>query len=75
MRTTCDKSKRACRRFNDTVRGELRRKKLKQTELAEYLNITQAEVARKLNSDHSWSLEQAFNVIEFLDLTIEEAFE
>lgn len=73
-RVMYDMPTRQYRRFNDFVRGELRRKKIKQENLAEYLKITRTALTLKLNGTNSWSLEQALNAIEFLDGDVAEIF-
>lgn len=74
MRVSCDKTARKMRRFNDFVRGELRRKKLKHKDLAEYLNINTSAVTQKLSGDHSWTGEQMLDTIEFLEADAAEIF-
>ena len=73
-RIACNKSQRMYRRFNDFVRGELKRKKIKHEELAEYLNLTRPALTLKLNDTTAWSLEQALDTIEFLEADIAEIF-
>ena len=70
-RTNVDKVATNYRRFNDFVRGELRRRKIRQDSLAEYLNVSRSTITNRLNGNIEWSLRDAFKTIEFLgaDLT------
>lgn len=72
VRATCDRVGTQCRKFNDFVRGELRRRNLGQDALAEYLNITQACISRKLIGAQEWSLIQALNTADFFDVDVSE---
>lgn len=71
-RTNLSKSGKLVRRFNDWVRGELRTKKIKQKDLAEYLNISQPIISLRLRGLCEWSLRDALEVCEFFDTDIEE---
>lgn len=71
-RTLVNKAEYQTRRFNDYVRGELKRKKLKQKELAEYLNVQQSSISHKLIGRQEWSLIQALNTAEFLGVELSD---
>ena len=70
--TLVDKVGRNCRRYNDFIRGELRRKKLKQEDLADYLNVNRSTITNRLNGRIEWSLRDAFKAAEFLDVDLKE---
>ena len=70
MRTTCDIVGSQCRRFNDTVRGELRRRKQKQKDLAEYIGLSSGEISRKLTGEHEWGFKDVLKTCEFLEISI-----
>ena len=71
-RTNVDMVAVSCRRFNDFIRGELRRKKLTQEDLAEYLDVDKSTVSRKFRGELGWSLRDALKATEFLDADIKE---
>lgn len=71
-RTNVDKVATSYRRFNDFIRGELRRKNLRQEDLAEYLDVDKSTVSRKFTGVLGWSLRDALKATEFLDADIKE---
>lgn len=71
-RTNVDSISKLIRRFNDWVRGELRTKKVKQSDLAEYLNISQPIVSLRLRGLSEWPLRDALKVCEYFETSIEE---
>lgn len=71
-RTKVDTIRYTINHFNDFIRGELRRQKKKQKDLAEYLGISTATLSQKLNSEVEWSFKQFLKVCEFFGKEIEE---
>ncbi len=71
-RTKVDTIRYTINHFNDFIRGELRRQKKRQKDLAEYLGISTATLSQKLNSEVEWSLKQFLKVCEFFGKEIEE---
>lgn len=71
-RTNVDKVGTYYRRFNDFIRGELHRKKIKQDALADYLNVNRSTITNRLNGRIEWSLRDAFKAAEFLDVDLKE---
>ena len=71
-RTNVDRVATNYRRFNDSVRGELRRKKLKHEDLAVYLNVERSTITNRLSGKIEWSLRDAFKAAEFLDVDLKE---
>ena len=71
-RTNVDRVATSYRRFNDFIRGELRRRKLKQSDLANYLDVNRSTLSKKMNGDLGWSLRDALKAMEFLDADIKE---
>ena len=65
-RTTLDKPTTSYRRFNDWVRGELRRQKKSQTDLARYIGIDQCGISKRLSGSTSWGFMEALNAVEYL---------
>jgi len=55
------------RRFSDFVRGELARKRLKQSDLADYIGLTQTSVSKKLMGRVVWTLPEMVLVCGFFD--------
>lgn len=71
-RTKVDTIRYTINHFNDFIRGELRRQKKRQKDLAEYLGISTATLSQKLNNEVEWSLKQFLKVCEFFGKEIEE---
>lgn len=71
-RTKVDTIRNTINHFNDFIRGELRRQKKRQKDLAEYLGISTATLSQKLNSEVEWSFKQFLKVCEFFGKEIEE---
>ena len=59
------------RQLNDFLRGELKRQKISQSELAYSLNQTQANISLKLSGKTDWSLWEIMNVFEILGISFE----
>lgn len=72
VRATCDITGTKCRKFNDFVRGELRRRKIKQEDLADYLGVGRCTITSRLNGTIEWYLRDAINVAEFFGVTLDE---
>lgn len=68
-RQTVDATGTKLRRFNDWVRGELKRQKKNQTELATYVGIDQPGLSMRLGDKRAWTLKEYFNVLEFFGVT------
>ena len=66
-RQTVDATSSKLRRFSDWVRGELRRQKKNQAELAYYIGTDQSGLSLRLNGKRQWSLKEYFGVLEFFD--------
>lgn len=71
-RTNVDKVQTQYRRFNDFIRGEMKRKKISQMMLAQYLGIGQPALSLRMNGENEWSLRDAFKAAEFLDVDLKE---
>lgn len=69
-----DKATKLHDRFNDTVRGAMRREKVTQTELAEYLGLTYSSISLRLGEKMDWRLLEVFKVMEYLELKGEDVF-
>jgi transcriptional regulator with XRE-family HTH domain len=73
-RTNVNRVKNQYRRFNDWLRWEMKHKKVRQAELAEYLNISQATLSKRMNGEIQWLLEDALEVLEYFNASFEEVF-
>jgi len=71
-RATIDTVGTKYRRFNDYVRGELKRRKIHQEVLADYLGVTRATLTYRLNGQIEWYLKDALKTAEFFEVGIEE---
>lgn len=54
------------RQLNDFIGGELKRQKIKQTEVATWLNIPQTGVSRRLSGETEWSVREVISLFELL---------
>lgn len=71
-KTNVDRVKADYRRFTDFVRGELKRQKLRQRDLAMYLKVDDSTLSKKLNGGLGWSLMDALTTMEYLNVNIKE---
>lgn len=55
-------------RFNDYIRGELKRRKLSQDEIAYRLGITQTGLSKRLSGKVVWSLTEVILLCEILEI-------
>ena len=60
------------RKFNDWLRGELSRRKMKQKELAEYLGIEQPTLSCRLNGTIKWDFWDVLEVLDLFETSLEE---
>ena len=63
---TLDPVQRDINRFADWVRGELRRQRKRQSDLAREIGITQAALSMKLAGKCTWTLEDYYRTVRFL---------
>lgn len=71
-RTNVNRVKTKYRRFNDWLRGEMKSRKVRQAELAEYLNISQATLSKRMNGEIGWLFEDALEVLDYFNASFEE---
>ena len=64
-RTNVDMTGRYIRRFNDWLRGEMKRKKVNQTVLAEYLHIAQQTLSLRMCGVSEWPFRDVLEVCEY----------
>lgn len=65
-RATVDKTGTSLRRWNDWTRGELKRQKKKQEDLAEYIGIDVTGLSKRLTGKTAWSFREVLNALEYL---------
>ena len=65
-RVTLDPAERDITRFSDWVRGELRRQKKKQTDLADAMGITQGTLSLKMAGKTTWTLADYYRAVRYL---------
>lgn len=73
-RTNVNRVKTKYRRFNDWLRWEMKHKKVRQAELAEYLNISQATLSKRMNGEIEWLFIDVLEVLEYFNASFEEVF-
>ena len=62
------------RRFNDWLRGELKERHIRQSELADYLNIEQSTLSMRMNGLIEWPFRDVLEVLEFLNASFDVVF-
>ena len=72
-RRTVEDTATKVRRFNDWIRGELKRQNKNQTELAYYIGTDQSGLSLRMNEKRTWTLKEYFNVLEFFGKKAEDA--
>lgn len=73
-RTNVNRVKTKYRRFNDWLRGEMKSRKVRQTELAEYLHIEQTTLSKRINGEIQWLFEDVLEVMDYFDASFDEVF-
>lgn len=58
---------RECNRFSDFIRGELKRQKKRNSDLAYELNLSPGSITQKLNGSVKWSLPEIIQALNYLD--------
>lgn len=71
-RTNVNRVKTKYRRFNDWLRGELKEQRKTQNELADYLNIEQSTLSKRMNGLIEWPFRDVLEVLEFFNASFEE---
>ena len=71
-RRTVDTTGTKVRRFNDWLRGEMRRQKKNQEELAYYIGIDRSGLSLRMNGKRAWKLKEYFDTLEFLGKKAED---
>lgn len=75
VRATCDITGTQIRRFNDFVRGELKRRHLTQESLADFLNVTRSTLSYRLNGTCNWYFEDVLNTCQFFGVSLSDILE
>lgn len=73
-RTTLDRPSTEMRRYNDWLRGELARRRIKQKDMATYLHIDQPGLSRRLQGRVTWTFKEVLSVLDYLDVRFEDIF-
>ena len=66
-KVTLSKARRKVGGFSVWVSGMLKMTKQNQTDLAEYLNLSQPDVSKRIHGTVEWTLEEYFQVQEFFN--------
>lgn len=66
------KSEKTYRRFNDFLRGELKRRKISQEKAANYLNLSRMSFVKRLSGSVGWSFKEVLEMMDFLEMDITE---
>ena len=66
-RTYVDKTSYMISRFNDYVRGELKRTRKSQQVLADYLGMSRSSLTLRLLGEVKWTMEEVLDTFEFFE--------
>lgn len=55
-------------KLSDLIRGEMKRKKVRQAELGYYVGLTQSEFSRRLAGKDEWKLKEIIGIAEYLGI-------
>lgn len=72
MPKTIDKTAKEYRMFNDWLRAELKRRKINQTTMAYYLNLSRKSLVMRLSGKVEWSFREVLEVLDYLECQITE---
>ncbi len=73
-RTLVDKTQYRYSRFNDFVRGELKRRHQNQDMLADYLNMSRPSLTYRLLGEVEWTFREVLNTLEYFGIDTSEIF-
>lgn len=59
-------------KFNDYIRGELKRKHISQTDAAYRLGIPQSGLSSRLSGKVQWTMREVFMLSEIIDVNFED---
>ena len=71
-RTLVNKTQYRYSRFNDFVRGELKRRHQNLNTLADYLNMSRPSLSLRLLGEVEWTFKEVLNTLEYLEVDINE---
>ena len=55
-------------KFNDYLRGELRRRKLSQSQVAIWLNLPQTSVSQRLSGKTEWTVREIMSLYDLMEI-------
>lgn len=70
-RVNLDRPTTQYRRFNDWLRGERRARKVRQSEIADYLGISQQAYSQKETSVSKWDFMEVLKIMDFFGESLE----
>ena len=71
-RVTLDRPTVRYRRFNDWLRGELKRRKITQSDLAKFLNLSRVSLVKRLAGETEWSFREVLTILDYLGIAANE---
>lgn len=71
-RTNVNNTDRIIRNFNNRIRGELSRRKLKQKDLADYLNVSQPIISLRMRDLAEWPFRDMLETCDYFGETFKE---
>lgn len=72
MARITNKTQKEYQRFNDFLRGELKRRKISQDKAANYLNLSRVSFVKRLSGSVEWSFKEVLEMMDFLEMSITE---
>lgn len=73
-RVNLDKPTTEYRQFVDWIRGELRRQKKTQVQLADYLRISPVSMSQRMNGAIEWPFREVLEVLEFFGASFTDVY-
>lgn len=71
-KTTPNTTSKEYRMFNDWLRGELKRRKINQSTMAYYLNLSRKSLVMRLSGQVEWTFREVLEVMDFLECKLTE---
>lgn len=74
-RTLVNKTQYKYSRFNDFVRGEMKRRHESLNALADYLNLSRSSVSYRLLGEVEWTFKEVLDTLEYLETDFADIYQ
>ena len=55
-------------KFNDFLRGELKRRKVSQKQVATWLNLPRSSISKRLSGEVEWTMREIISLYELMEI-------